>query len=105
MIPDLLKKYEKFMPLLTFRMNYLAAEKHGTPLEIIDAANAVMAEIDRTSLALHYGKGINEDDEEQTKNRKEMEKTKSHLIEALAAKAHALVDLGRAEVKEKETKK
>jgi len=107
MIPDLIKKYDKFMPLLTFRMNYLAAEKHGTPLEIIDAANAVMAEIDRTSLALHYGKGINEEDEEQTKNRKEMDKTKANLVEALATKAHALVDLARAELKEtkeKETK-
>lgn len=60
---------------------------------VVDAADRIIAAIDRDALAAHYGVNLDPDDKAAAKVRKEMDERKSALVEALHRRAKALFDL------------
>jgi tripeptidyl-peptidase-2 len=69
--------------------------------EIVAAADAVIAAINREELARHFGTQIDEDDPEQTKARKERTAERDDLADALYRKGRALGYMELPEVVEK----
>ncbi len=59
---------------------------------VIAAADRLLAEIDREKLAAHFGLKLDPDDEAAQQTRREMEKQRDALVEALRRKARALLD-------------
>jgi tripeptidyl-peptidase-2 len=95
MYDELVKEYPHHIPLLQAKLKYLDGLKgreEALP-KIVDAANAVLAEISEDELALHYGKKLDKEDIEQVKKNKEMEKRKSALTETLARQAFAYSEM------------
>ncbi|KAL3918698.1 MAG: hypothetical protein SGARI_007393, partial [Bacillariaceae sp.] len=70
----------------------LKAREEALP-KVIEAANAVLAEISEDELALHFGKKLDKEDPEQVKKNKEMEKRKTALTETLARQAFAYSEM------------
>jgi len=93
-VPALLNKHSSHLPLLSLCLNYLLADpSRGSTEDIVGAATAVIDHVDRGQLTLHYGRQLNEQDDEAVKTRKEMDRLKTQIIDALAAKAQALITL------------
>lgn len=91
-------EYAGHIPLLQARLHFLDTDKAGGGRAerlpaIMAAAEAVVAQVDQTALALHFGTKVDEGDPAQVKARGEMEEKKAALADALARKARALIDL------------
>ena len=70
---------------------YVTVERH-TPhhsLQVLEAADAVIAAVDSDDLRRHYGTNIDAADEDAAAVRKDMDKLKATLVSALAAKVSA----------------
>ena len=87
----LLKKKPDDLMVLVEQIRYLDDKDRKPHLpEIAKACDAVLEIIDTTKLAAHYGVQLDADDTEATNVRKEMDKQKEVLIDALYRKARAL---------------
>jgi len=81
---------------LSLRLSYLTSESkraNSSLKEIVESADSVLSQIDKIAVAAEYGKIVNDDDEEAVKRRKEVDKSKVTLIEALTHKTQALLQL------------
>ncbi len=88
----LLEKKPGDSKVLIEQLNMLDQEdgrKQRLP-EIVTQCDRLIALIDQGKLAAHYGVNINPDDEEAAKTRKEMDKQKAILVDALYRKGRAL---------------
>lgn len=92
--PSLLDQFPTHLPLLSMRLDVLnkRSDRLKVLSEITEAADAVIAQVDTTSLAAYFGLNQPTDDEEATKEGEEMKKTKKALLAALEAKATAVMD-------------
>ena len=88
---DAEKQYADHLPLVQAKLAHVDAEegrKDRLPA-VVAAADAVIAMIDATELALHFGTNTDADDVDAVKVQKEFEAKKKALIDALARKARA----------------
>jgi tripeptidyl-peptidase-2 len=92
---ELWKEYPSHVPLLMTNLKCLDGLKKRSEIlpQIEEAADKVIAQISEDELALHFGKKLDKDDPEKVKRNKELEKKKSHLIEALVRQAHAFCEM------------
>ena len=93
---EFVKDHPKHLPLLMSKLKYLDSHpmRKEKLSEIIESANAVLAEISEDELALHFGRKVDTDDPQANKADKQMKEKKSFLVEALArsAMAHAEIN-------------
>jgi tripeptidyl-peptidase-2 len=88
--------------VLVARLHVLDDDEREERLpEIVAAADAVIAAINREELARHFGTQIDEDDPVQTKARKERTEERDDLADALYRKGRALGYMELPEVVEK----
>jgi len=87
-------EYPDHLPLLMEGLKHADKEdkRKGQLEKVIEAANKIVGEISEDELALHFGKKHDKEDPASVKERKEMEKKKEWLVEALARGARALAD-------------
>ena len=85
---EVLRDYPDHLPVLVARL-----DRENDPEAVVDVADAVIAAIDQSALAAHYGLKLGPDDKQAAKARKEMDERKQALVEALHRKAQALFDL------------
>lgn len=80
------------LPALVVRLHRLDAEDHRKErLEaVVEAADAVLAEIDTAALAAHYGTNVNPEDSDAKAARQEMDEKRKILVDALYRKGRAL---------------
>lgn len=94
---SILKDHPSHIPLLLVGLKYHDQERwRKNRLEdVVSACDALISCIDQVELVQHYGVTgfYDKEDAEACKVRKEMDEKKSALIEALARKSRALVDI------------
>ncbi|MHC4091064.1 MAG: tripeptidyl peptidase II [Planctomycetota bacterium] len=91
---EILAEYPDHLPVLVERLKRADGKKRKENLPaVVEAAEAVIAHIDREVLAAHYGVKLDADDAEATAVRKEMDKQKEILVDALYREARALFDV------------
>jgi len=94
-IDQLFKENSKYLPILDLQLKYLdqPSDRMNQLDSIITAADEIISSIDKISLAAHYGTKIpDSEDPVLIKTRKEMDKQKAFLINALYVKANAMMD-------------
>jgi tripeptidyl-peptidase-2 len=97
-LPGLLEQDAGHLPLLHLVLSHkMKLNKSGKdPAElgaVISAADDLMKAVKSDELAAHFGRRLPADDEASAKERKEQEKIKKMLVEALVAKAEAIMSL------------
>lgn len=104
MTNDLLKKNEADLTVLALRLHRLDDEKKRKERlsEVVEAADAVLAQIDETEIALALVGRSAADDKDAAKARKAAEKKKALLIDTLYRKGRALGYMELPEVLEKD---
>jgi tripeptidyl-peptidase-2 len=92
---EFVKDYPKHLPLLMAKLRYLdsSAQRMEKLNDIVDSANAVLAEISEDELALHFGKIVDKDNPDANKLDKQLKEKKTFLLEALARSAKAHLDI------------
>jgi tripeptidyl-peptidase-2 len=85
-------QYADHLPLAQAKLAHVDAEESRKEKldEVVAAADVVIAMIDQTELALHFGTNVDADDVDAVKAQKEFETKKKALIDALARKARAI---------------
>ena len=88
----LLKSHEDKLPILLARLHRLDNEKRRKEHlpKVVEAADAVLAEIDTDTLQKHFGQRVNEDDPEAVKEHKKFEKLRDTLTDTLYRKGRAI---------------
>ncbi|WP_166830529.1 S8 family serine peptidase [Thalassoroseus pseudoceratinae] len=88
----LLKSHQDKLPILLARLHRLDNEKRRKDHlpKVVDAADAVLAEIDTEALQKHFGQRLDEDDPEAVKERKKFEKLRDTLTDTLYRKGRAI---------------
>ncbi len=88
----LLDSHEDKLPILLARLHRLDNEKRRKDHlpKVVDAADAVLAEIDTEAMQKHFGQRINEDDSQAVKERKKFEKLRDTLTDTLYRKGRAI---------------
>ena len=90
---EILAERPNYLPVLAAQLARADGEGRDDRLEeVVAAADRVLAQIDETELAAHFGVKLDPDDDDAAAERKEMEKTKATLTDALFRKARALFD-------------
>ena len=88
---EILLDYPNHVPVLVARLKRLDNHKRDEHLPaVVQAADAVLAQIDTAALAAHYGVNLDPDDAEAAEQRKEMDKSKDTLVDTLYRKGRAL---------------
>ncbi len=83
----------KYLPILDLQLKYLDQSNDRKHDAIQSAADEIISAIDVTALAAHYGMKITDaDDPALSRVRKEMDKQKAFLINALYVKATTLME-------------
>ena len=84
--------YADHLPLAQAKLSHVDAEvgRKGRLPAVIAAADAVVAMIDTTELALHFGTNVDAEDVDAVKAQTEFEAKKKALVNALARKARAV---------------
>ncbi len=90
---EVLADYPNHLPVLVEQLRRADKHREEDPQAVVDAADRVLAQIDQDALAAHFGVKLDPDDRAANKQRKEMEKKKDALVEALHLKARALFDI------------
>lgn len=91
---EILKDYSSYMPVLREELKRADGKEREKDLPtVIAVADRIIAQIDQDQLAAHYGVKLDPDDKAAAKVRKEMDKQKEALVDALFRKARALFDL------------
>ena len=98
LLTSLSQKYPQHLPLLREPLKRFSttSDRHTnkeTLMRIISCADKVLSAIDTTELAVFVAAKCPEDGEGAAERKKEMDEKKSAVIEALAAKTEALVDV------------
>lgn len=88
----ILEQQPNSLAVLTTRLERLDAEAHRKERlpEVIAAADAVLAQIDRDKLAAHFGTNIDTEDDEAVAVRKMMTEKRDVLVDTLYRKGRAL---------------
>ena len=88
----LLESHEDKLPILLARLHRLDNEKRRKDHlpKVVEAADAVLAEIDTEALQKHFGQRIDEDDPEAVKERKKFETLRDTLTDTLYRKGRAI---------------
>ncbi len=98
LLAEVLGDYPDHLPALVEALKRADGKQREKNLEaVVAAADKIIAAIDREALAAHYGVNLDPDDKAAAKARKEMDKRKSALVDALHARAKALLDLAGKE--------
>jgi len=95
---DLVSAYPRHVPTLMLRFRFIDVTDFRGDLQaklsqVAEAAAAVLAQIDQTALAAHFGRLLDKDDSAAVTNRKEYDTLMESLTEALVRHAQALKDL------------
>ncbi len=91
---EILRDFPNHLPVLVERLRRADGDDREENLAaVVTTADAVIAQIDKTALAAHYGVKLDPDDKAAGKVREEMDKQKKALVEALHLKARALFDM------------
>lgn len=91
---EILRDYPDHLPVLRAQLSRADGKQRRDDLgAVVAAADRVIAQIDQEALAAHYGVKLDPDDKAGAKVRKEMDKQKTVLTDALHRKAKALFDL------------
>lgn len=104
---ELLKSKANDIEVFTHQLKRADQESWRTkdPLAVVAAADRIIKMIDVPALQAHYGVNLDPDDEAAGKKRKEMDKQKARLIDALHRKARAFAAAEDALTAAKEEKK
>ena len=104
---QLLKSKANDIDVLTHQLKRADQEflRKKDPFAVVTAADAIIKTIDVAALRAHYGVNLDPDDEAAGKKRKEMDKDKTRLIDALHRKARALAAAEDANTAAREAKK
>ncbi len=100
---ELLKENRGFLPVLVARLHKLddAKKRKERLQDVVDAADAVLDEIDADDLADSFGTRVLPDDKDGAKQRKQHESLKDLLIDTLYRKGRALGFMELPDVLEK----
>jgi len=91
---EVLKDYPNHTPVLRARLHRAdGADREESLAAVVAAADAVIAQVDQERLAAHYGVKLDAEDKEGAEVRKEMDKQKDALVDALHRKGKALFDM------------
>ncbi|CAO1623730.1 unnamed protein product [Sympodiomycopsis kandeliae] len=93
-IKDLLEKYPTSLDVLQARLDSLDLDKASDASSVVEAADAILKQIDLNSILLFSGEKwlpASELSEEQKKKKKELEEEKKAIVKALIKKSKALL--------------
>jgi tripeptidyl-peptidase-2 len=91
---EVLAEYPNHLPVLVEQLKRADGKQRKENLRaVVEAADRVIAQIDQAALAAHYGVKLDPDDQTAARVRKEMDRQKAALVDALYRKARALYDL------------